>query len=126
MIDLTKLTAAPWRLHWCESYFAETARGYVHAPPATPCHFYHNNKTDAEFIALARSAFDVMMRRGWSASIDLDSDDPRKWYAVDEYGAGIDCSLVSGTKSYPLHHDPYTAIVEADAWYAANVEKKLP
>lgn len=67
---------------------------------------------EMEFVVLARNAFDLMLRCGWSASIDLDSDDPRKWYAVDEYGAGIDCSATPGTKSYPLYDNPFSAVVE--------------
>lgn len=77
--------------------------------------------TVAEWVVLAAAAWDVMMRRGWSASIDLQSDDPRKWYAV-----GIDCSLITGTKEFPYHDNLFTVLVEADKWHKANIEEKQP
>lgn len=60
---------------------------------------------DANWMFLARLAFDVMLRRGWHAS-----KDGSRW-----------CVLLPGvaSKSYA---DPFTALVEADAWYRQHVE----
>jgi hypothetical protein len=85
------------------------------------------NRADGEFIALARNAFDVMMRRRWYAAYEDGAGDPcfSGWYAVEEHGVAIDMSPVKGTKEYPIKKDPFTALVEADKWYRGNVEKLI-
>lgn len=79
-------------------------------------HFGHR-RTDAEFYLLARQAFDVMMRRGW--------------YAYPALLVGSQAWRVAGL-SMPddremdrlglFFSDPFTALVEADKWYALNIE----
>jgi len=60
------------------------------------------------FIVLARNAFDVMMRRGWSVRKDLDGE----WFCMESSRDGLAIKA----------KDPFTALVEADRWYKANVE----
>jgi hypothetical protein len=70
-------------------------------------------KADGEFIALARNAFEVMMRRKWRASYD-----GGRWY-VDLYKH---CNILDPMTIDAA--DPFTALVEADKWYRENVENK--
>lgn len=76
---------------------------------------FKEEPTDLAFIALARNAFDVMMRRGWHP-VKNGND----WHVV-----------VPGTSHgvvYKFWHDragcvdPFTALVVADEWYRENVE----
>lgn len=111
-LDLTKLTAAPWKSDGCN----------VIGPPEESGHMQiydegGHNEADAVFIALARNAFDVMMRR-------------KKWFPVPN-GVSWDVCQENGTLEDPeLVHawpmdwpDPFTALVEADKWYKEHVEK---
>lgn len=96
MIDITKLTPAPWELTdegWC-----------VDAD-------MHEHQ---EFIAIARNAFDVMMRQGWG--VVLVKIDNQNYWCVPQLTPGI---------CMPIHRwpDPFTALIEADKWYKENVEK---
>jgi hypothetical protein len=86
-MDLSKLSPAPWN--------CGDERGH--------------NETEDYFIALARNAFDVMMRRWWYAQPEDDG-----WSVV---GSGFSEVIES------RHADPFTALVEADKWYKENVEK---
>lgn len=87
------------------------------------------NEDDAELFALARNAFDIQMRRGWFAS---------PWWQQEfngqkiNSGWGLDKSLWENHRYKPwvrfcedmIYDDPFTALVEADAWFKANVENK--
>lgn len=115
-MDLSKLSPAPWRTnHWTEDDFHRLRHSQL-------------GGTDLEFIALARNAFDVMMRRGW-------------WPIPRLNGGGWYLSVMSGTMTGPFCQDnrpeefkallrdaywpdPFTALVEADRWYTENVEGK--
>lgn len=96
-IDLTKLTPTV-------SWHPENWDAYT-------LHWLHSDEGghDLTFLQLARAAFDVMMRRGWGV------ENRGGWYATSKYGD----RAVGGTDLYP---DPFTALVEADAWYKQNVE----
>lgn len=74
---------------------------------------------ESKFYVLARQAFDVMMRR-------------REWHAMPCADGKWCASIVSqmihwvmqGCGEVETHFpDPFTALVETDAWYKANVEK---
>lgn len=71
---------------------------------------------DAEFIAIARNAFDVMMRRGWSP---LKS---RNGWRVDQDDGTYFAFGKDGVEPAEWA-DPFTALVAADAWYRENVEE---
>lgn len=94
-IDLANLTPAPW----ISAPFKSDGSGGTWLDIA-----------DAHFIAIARNAFDVMMRRGWSVKCFQSG----RWY-VD-----------NGSEYLNSADDPFTALLEADAWYKANVEAETP
>ncbi len=89
-----------------------------------------------KFAALARKAFDVMLRRkitkrceccdlGWD--IYCDPVDGQWWVAVREESATPSPQgWVPSWKSikYISASDPFTALVEADAWYKKEIEKR--
>lgn len=59
-----------------------------------------------------------MMRRGWFAKKIV-----RSWYVFTDSNfnspyIGLFLSQI------PVHADPFTALVEADAWYREHVEKE--
>ncbi len=99
-IDLSKLTPAPWMDDsgdvldsGCESLLGgwDDGSGWFH------------NWPDAAFIALARNAFDVMMRRRMYALPDADG----KW-------------IVLKGQDWFRNDCPFTALVEADKWLTAK------
>ncbi len=120
-IDLAKLSPAPWKwsrswadkdLHWCVDHPTETKSAIwplvlVATDPS------HADNADMQFITLARQAFDVLMRRGWWPAQRPDN----QWIVTERDGQ---CHT-RGSEGWA---DPFTALVEADAWYAANVESK--
>ncbi len=71
--------------------------------------------SDPGFNELATLAFDVMMRRSW---------EPEVWLAETGQPWGVDSAVESlPPELYAMRWpDPFTALVEADAWYVANVE----
>ncbi len=104
MMDLTKLTPAPW--HDEDDYVFEE-HGVCVAELRMRSVGEESSATDAAFIALARNAFDVTIRRGWTAHLLFNNC----W------------GVLQGKQGWPTAGDPFTALVEADAWYKANVEK---
>jgi hypothetical protein len=74
--------------------------------------------TNAEFIALARIAFDVMMRRGWHAEQSEDGS----WF-VPQAIIEMFAAALRGAALATHHADPFAALVAAEEWYKANVEK---
>lgn len=133
-LDLSKLTPAPWYAHnpddrFCMNVFCVTnsphepdtenddttgvIAGTLLQTPLTLGRWHDNWEADTEFIALARNAFDVMMRRGWSPERMGDT-----WVVNDEDGRAF-CHPHDQMMRWP---DPFTALVEADEWYRENVE----
>jgi len=90
-MDLSKLTVAPWESGtlWMDCNLGQE---------------------DAEFIVLARAAFEVMMKRGWAPGRGNNGN----WWVENVKG-----DLVLDQD----YADPFTALVEVDAWYRENVEK---
>lgn len=125
MIDLGKLSPAPWRAE-CPRINWRIMSGINFVMEGAQV----RKQTDAEFIALARNAFDVLFHRGWS--ISGSPWENKFWvHAEDVGGGGYDRNdwhpsefqkWIVG-RCWP---DPFTALVEADAWYIANVETKPP
>ena len=139
MTNLDKITPAPWEAHTITPapWEAHTEHDDPIAAPwvgiaGDPicglywlCHEQTKDATDAmvaqveanaEFIALARNAFDVMMRRGWTACRSSSGE----WYAT---WPDPDTVFAFGNATGNSYPDPFTAIVEADRWYRENVEK---
>lgn len=130
-LDLTKLSAAPWTWHWPERFddyegpmaslfdgSGEIVCNFGDSTLYYPTQGSEPSPTDAEFIALARNAFDVMMRRGWEVHhirvgqwgvpYVMHEGEFRAWLKLDPKA---------------LAADPFTALVEADRWYRENIEK---
>jgi hypothetical protein len=123
MIDLSKLTRAPWHANM----------GWHHGGAvSTPCgriELGEDREDDAAFIALARNAFDVLQRRGWSICREHLWGDPvrrNKLAWIVRWPNYLDGKL--GEIVGPLGNeliwaaDPFTALVEADKWYREQVE----
>lgn len=112
-MDLSKLTPAPWSSvaqMWGDS--AVPTGKFVLAHGKTPVAIFLN-EADCDAAALARNAFDVMMRRGWHSRL---LPDGRGWT--------VDVAQCRHYGDKGMFADPFTALVEADRWYAANVEGK--
>ncbi len=123
MIDLTKLTPAPWIYVVPEGY---TSGAEGRMPEFVGVMNFGNNTqyypiegeppsaTDAEFVTLARNAFDVMTRRGWSVipSAVIVGGVPNGWHASRWDGKDWMPIWVDDNLWFP---DPFTALVEADA-----------
>lgn len=139
MIDLTKLTPAPWHITGfdtidddgktrCNSFVVSACDSWLLKA------FDEDDLTPLEFAAIARNAFDVMIRRKWFPALIPSS---QKWdvmFYVDlaepDWGgraisvlAWFGCRIL-GVPTLTRHWpDPFTALVEADEWYKKNVEK---
>lgn len=123
-MDLSKLTPAPWLLGddgwpiWFDGdkgalpYWASA----VDKSPENPYKPDAISFDTLAFVALARNAFDVMMRRGWHP-VKLGD----LWH-VTMAGAGKDA-----IKAFWARHlgwpDPFTALVEADRWMKENIRE---
>jgi hypothetical protein len=122
MIDLEKLTPAPWtpaiesdRGYRGEEYGRFYFPTFEEVPFGFDVGLEQIAANDAEFIALARNAFDVMMRRGWTVVRRKG-----KWFV-----ASVDENLVEKFKGRMMDspaNDPFTALVEANRWYEEHVE----
>ena len=135
-IDLTKLTPAPW------VYDERTGIASVFAGTPPDCLLSHNlprciasksaswspigtggliagwtwneaDLADMEFIALARNAFDVMMRRSWTYGIDRNE----RIYIWDARGYDVE-----GLPDREWGSNPFTALVEAEKWYREHID----
>jgi hypothetical protein len=118
-IDLTKLTPAPWAAR-------TTDCGWVAGPNGHPVLVAENDDDQGQasvtFAALARNAFDVMIRRGWNPVQIVNGERSGQWKVVGEMSAHTG-KLILWAEKFAFT-DPFTALVEADRWYAANVEAK--
>jgi hypothetical protein len=127
MITLEKLTPAPWTVDapGCVGHTFKEGGKRTIAIPGDSYNPFPPDIADAEFIALARNAFDVMMRRGWWAIKDVQG----KFFVKG------DCKGSKFGHQQTPHpcddwgnphrlQDPFTSLVEADKWYRENVEGK--
>lgn len=122
-IDLTKLTPAPWYVTTNDYGTEFTVCAKLNGQVARIVSWHSD--IDAEFIALARNAFDIMMWHGWHAVPLRFTDDGCDQWGVKSADAMVETIAESGfsKKSCTFWPDPFTALVEADAWYRANIEK---
>lgn len=133
-IDLTKLTPAPWQVRRRNDEFdfgvvSRVVEGGVHM--FAVCRTGNNNRTssnkrdvedtDAEFIALARNAFDVMTRRLWRPVVMSVCLEENNWVSRNKWCVG---GIGLKPPDQPFYDDPFTALVEADKWYRENIEKR--
>jgi hypothetical protein len=115
---LDELALAPWHVedHADSDHFPGLVRVYMKRSGDDPSPWVADvglSRSNAEFIALARNAFDVMMRRGWSPERMGDT-----WVVNDEDGRMFNYQ----SEELMRWPDPYTALVEADAWYKEHIE----
>ena len=129
-LDLEKLTPAPWESRhvlgevvgeWSD---AMNRRLQVCVRDRTT----PSSEADFDFIALARNAFDVMMRRGWMVCREVVTSNPSHkaygrsvWTVRSEHHG----DLIGPIGSRIIWaDDPFTALVEADKWHVENIERK--
>ena len=137
MIDLTKMSPAPWVYDYsfvpARTASITLAKVFVGAKPsclAAPEPFcvtgkggYWLDRTDfanMQFIALARNDLDVQRRRGWHVAKCIDSD---QWYCP-QLAIYLFANPGAIEVAYQDGH-PVGLLTNADAWYAANVEGKV-
>jgi len=119
-MDLSKLSPAPWKSVRLQCQ--DDSKMYTHE-----IEMPERGSTglltagDAEFITLARNAFDVMLRRKWGLSY-RGGFEPG-WFVLDILD---DPFFPPGDEPALLPADPFTALVEADHWYTENVERTRP
>jgi hypothetical protein len=111
-IDLTKLTPAPW---FVSAPASDAFPAVVNGKGFPILLSEQDNLHDLQAAALARNALDVMLRRGWAA----------KKKANDNWVVDIPLRMpFDGGSMEQIAGDPFTALVEADRWYAEHVEGK--
>lgn len=121
-MDISKLTPAPWE--WVDKgdyHILRGQNGKTVLDDGSAAGEYNreinHDSDDAEFISLARNAFDVMMRRGWHSRLDR----YERWIVFDSDGKWP-CEYEF--MEFKKWTDPFTALVEADRWYREHVESK--
>jgi hypothetical protein len=124
MIDLTNLTPAPW---FNLSFGTKGDFGLFYGDPKDASEIFDliesNKPGDMEFIALARNAFDIMLRRGWHAQ---KTEEGTLWVVLQSQPSYFPLELFQDWTDHAYHSDPFTALVEADRWYREHVETPKP
>ena len=124
-IDLAKLTPAPWIVGVTDSRLilrSEVEECNV-AEIIWEDRKQHWQPHDAAFIAVARAAFEVMMRRGWYAKNFGECDVGGCVWGIVMGNTYFNQTARGGISEFTHFADPFTALVEADTWYRENVEK---
>ena len=126
-MDLSKLTPAPWIVDvpGCVCHRFKEGGARTIAIPGNGYNPWPQDVADAEFIALARNAFDVIMRRGWWAIKDIHDTffvkGPCEKSTLSHLMTPHPKDDWGNPSRFP---DPFTALVEADKWYRENVENQ--
>ncbi len=111
-MDLSKLSPAPLEVRRdpTELRCKALAYQYEYEPREFASVWFAREmkEDDAEWVKLARSAFDVMMRRGWFA-VPMSTGG---WIVKRDNGIEVAVDGKWATR-WP---DPFTALVEADRW----------
>lgn len=135
MSDLSQLSPAPWSVRSEEFDDWGLVRAGDGAPVLTTSCAYRipdeyrtmpygperiagppEVAANAAFVALARNAFDVMMRRGWYA-VPFNRAKAGVWWVVRTRGGyDIPLSFAVKNKHRGEFADPFTALVVADEW----------
>lgn len=124
-MNLENLTPAPWAVTGLvdELHIVGDYESKDHWDTWIAHMTQDDGQTDAAFIALARNAFDVMMRRGWANTRQFHADGKITWgadFCRFDPKSFFEFSNLPHANSFD---DPFTALVEADKWYLDNVEK---
>ncbi len=116
-MDVTNITPAPWMNDG--EYILQNDRFGGRSVLGT---MRHGTKDDVEFVTLARAAFDVQMKRGWTAIqkpggvfVGVDSQNHEPQWCVPN---------VEWPNAVPFYPDPFSALVAADEWYSREIEGK--
>lgn len=116
-LDVSKLTPAPWHAEGGEVFRRDP---FLYLLPHDSPHGYaydrDRREADLAFIALARNAADVMVRRGWGVT-----STPNGW-AVTLEGAYCGSQGLYNAGWQGWADDPFTVLVTADEWYRVNVK----
>lgn len=126
-IELEKLSPAPWYVQQNRDH--PTASPFVCRPgeggiavmqwlcheqtPEAEADMIRKVEVNAEFIALARNAFDVMMRRAWY-SVPRKAD-ASEWIVLNAFA--VELERGGNTGVYFTSSDPFSCLVEAEDWY---------
>lgn len=128
-MDLSKLSPAPWWAVHTETAYPDVETGPTDDPSERFSVIERMDGADFAFIALARNAFDVMLQRGWSPERFSLLGGGFAWRIpmgqanemIREHGVNAACfKNYAALTKWP---DPFTALVEADRWYAEHIEK---
>ncbi len=118
MMDMSKVTPAPWRIDEC----SDNATTAITGPTLEDTESSKGRVMQYPGDEVARAAYDVMQRRGWGVRKIGES-----WTPVENDAAGrmfwqmpwimrqISCEVRGWD-------NPFTALVAADAWMKANVD----
>ncbi len=79
-----------------------------------------NPQADSAFLVRAKKAHDVMLRRGWMPS----RNESGSMWSIQDCWGDWPLELAGFSRAGGCWSDPFIALVEADKWYAANVEDK--
>ena len=119
-MDVSKLSPAPWTWRGLDDPGIESGNGgcvlhiqmhgNINTVNRTGEQFSH---ADAEFVCLARQAFDVMTERGWYAvPVGIGH-----WRVRNQGGYDMDCHFMLEGGTF---NDPFTALVEAGKWMSEH------
>ncbi len=134
-LDLSKLSPAPWEATSGSVPIGDTGDYEpwvnVDSPECVICRLeetvdFCDGKPDwhatAEFIALARNAFEIMMRRGWGVNRYGDG-----WRPFVRDRAQFEMVRWMNSRGEEFcWPDPFTALVEADAWWRKHEGDVIP
>ncbi len=117
MVDLTKLSAAPFIVIF-HGFVAELRPWRIQDATGKTVAWFCREE-DAKQAALARNALDIMLRRGWWSCPYINHPTAKRiWIAINAFCVQIERGGNTGT--YFLAADPFTPLVEADAWLTAR------
>ena len=108
-VEIEKMTPLPWT-----SVCQHGTGKFILAHHMTTLALF-NNEADCDFAEVARKAWEIMMRREWTLICY-----PSKAWRANVGERFIPAHLLMDwclSQSWP---DPFTAIVEAEKWCAAN------
>ena len=125
-MNLTQIREAPWFVtshklsEDSPTEFFDVVTGPVDDPSEQYSVIDNPTKDEAELIAKARNALDVMLRLGWSPSFDPYTKLWTVFSRKDRFGVSEEIGAEEG-----LHYtDPFTALVEVEKWYKENIDPK--
>ncbi len=123
-MDLSKLTPAPWCPY---VIYVQPGSWFTYVPHVKTS---EEASLQSQFIALARLAFDIRMRRHWySLFRPAGWYGPAGFYVYDQDEYELQRKLAGTAQCEPGYFrsdDPDNCLVEADAWYKEKVENAGP